>query len=80
MKSRQFPAPCTLFVFAAVLALGACGERSADGAIVIEAAGPRSQTVRQGAVRLPGCDGGIVVAGFPNSHVHSTEAKFANAS
>jgi imidazolonepropionase-like amidohydrolase len=49
----------------------------ADGRIV--AAGPRSQVVWQGAERLPACDGGTVVAGFQNSHVHFTEAKFADA-
>jgi len=49
----------------------------ADGRIV--AAGPRSQIVRRGAARLPGCDGGVVAAGFQNSHVHFTEAKFADA-
>lgn len=49
----------------------------ADGRIV--AAGPRSQTVWRGAARLPACDGGIVTAGFQNSHVHFTEAKFAGA-
>jgi imidazolonepropionase-like amidohydrolase len=49
----------------------------ADGRIV--AAGPRSEVVWQGAERLPACDGGTVVAGFQNSHVHFTEAKFADA-
>jgi imidazolonepropionase-like amidohydrolase len=49
----------------------------ADGRIV--AAGPRSQVVRRGAGRLPACDGGTVVAGFQNSHVHFIEAKFADA-
>jgi imidazolonepropionase-like amidohydrolase len=49
----------------------------ADGRIV--AAGPRSQTVWRGAARLPACDGGVVTAGFQNSHVHFTEAKFADA-
>jgi imidazolonepropionase-like amidohydrolase len=34
---------------------------------------------RRGAARLPACDGGIVTAGFQNSHVHFTEAKFADA-
>ncbi len=49
----------------------------ADGRIV--AAGPRSQVARRGAARLPACDGGIVTAGFQNSHVHFTEEKFAGA-
>ena len=48
-----------------------------DGRIV--AVGPHSQTVWRGAERLPACDGGTVVAGFQNSHVHFTEAKFADA-
>lgn len=48
-----------------------------DGRIV--AAGPRSQVARRGAARLPACDGGIVTAGFQNSHVHFIEAKFADA-
>lgn len=55
-----------------------------DAAIVfaggrIVAAGPRAEVARRGAARLPACDGGIVTAGFQNSHVHFTEAKFADA-
>lgn len=49
----------------------------ADGRIV--AAGPRDQVARRGAKRLRTCDGGTVVAGFQNSHVHFTESKFADA-
>lgn len=105
MKSLQFPAPCALFVFAAVLALGACGERAPEGATYlaasrlyvspegppiddaavlvvngrVDAAGPAKDIPARGATRLAQCDGGIVVAGFQNSHVHFTEAKFADA-
>ena len=105
MKSRQFPATYAIFVFAAVLALGACGERAPEGATLlaasrlyvsperppidnaailvvdgkIAAAGPAKDIPARGATRLEACDGGIVVAGFQNSHVHFTEAKFADA-
>ena len=105
MKSLQFPAPCALFVFAAVLALGACGERAPEGATFltasrlyvspeappiddaallvvdgkIAAVGPAKDIPAGGATRLAVCDGGVVVAGFQNSHVHFTEAKFADA-
>jgi len=105
MKSRQFPMPCALFVFAAVLVLTACGERAPEGATLltasrlyvspeappiddaallvvdgkIAAAGPAKDIPAGGAKRLVACDGGIVVAGFQNSHVHFTEARFADA-
>lgn len=45
----------------------------------IEAAGPADRIATRGALRLPACDGGTVTAGFQNSHVHFTEAKFADA-
>lgn len=45
----------------------------------IAAAGPARDMPARGAARLAACDGGIVVAGFQNSHVHFTEAKFADA-
>lgn len=45
----------------------------------IAAAGPARDIPARGATRLAACDGGIVVAGFQNSHVHFTEAKFADA-
>jgi imidazolonepropionase-like amidohydrolase len=48
-----------------------------DGRIV--AAGPADGVPKRGARRLDACDGGIVVAGFQNSHVHFTEEKFAGA-
>jgi imidazolonepropionase-like amidohydrolase len=49
----------------------------ADGKIA--AAGPAKDIPDRGAERLAGCDGGTVTAGFQNSHVHFTEAKFADA-
>jgi len=45
----------------------------------IAAAGPAKEIPVRGATRLATCDGGIVVAGFQNSHVHFIEAKFADA-
>jgi len=48
-----------------------------DGRIV--AAGPVGEIATRGAARLPACDGGVVTAGFQNSHVHFTETKFAGA-
>jgi imidazolonepropionase-like amidohydrolase len=48
-----------------------------DGKIV--AAGPADGIAKRGARRLGACDGGIVTAGFQNSHVHFTEEKFAGA-
>jgi imidazolonepropionase-like amidohydrolase len=42
-------------------------------------AGPADGIAAGGARRLSACDGGTVVAGFQNSHVHFTEAKFADA-
>lgn len=49
----------------------------ADGRIV--AAGRAEEVATRGAERLPACDGGVITAGFQNSHVHFTEAKFADA-
>jgi imidazolonepropionase-like amidohydrolase len=45
----------------------------------IAAAGPAKGIATGGAKRLAACDGGTVAAGFQNSHVHFTEAKFADA-
>ncbi|HEU5467762.1 MAG TPA: amidohydrolase family protein [Steroidobacteraceae bacterium] len=45
----------------------------------IAAAGPAKGVAARGAKRFAGCDGGTVTAGFQNSHVHFTEAKFADA-
>jgi imidazolonepropionase-like amidohydrolase len=56
-----------------------------DGAAVlivdgkVAAAGAADDIAKRGARRLGACDGGIVVAGFQNSHVHFTEEKFAGA-
>jgi imidazolonepropionase-like amidohydrolase len=55
-----------------------------DAAVVfvngkIAAAGRAESIVTRGAEMLPGCDGGVVVAGFQNSHVHFTEPAFADA-
>jgi len=45
----------------------------------IAAAGPAKDIEARGAGSLGACDGGVVVAGFQNSHVHFTEEKFAGA-
>ena len=45
----------------------------------IAAAGPASEIPAGGAASLGQCDGGTLVAGFQNSHVHFTDAKFAGA-
>ena len=46
----------------------------------IAAAGPADEIATRGADELlAACDGGVVVAGFQNSHVHFTEPKFADA-
>lgn len=46
----------------------------------IAAAGPADEIATRGANGLlAACDGGTVVAGFQNSHVHFTEPKFAGA-
>jgi len=55
-----------------------------DGAILMQdgrivAVGPGDQIASRGAARLGRCDGGIVVAGFQNSHVHFIEPKWDGA-
>lgn len=45
----------------------------------IAAAGPSDEIAARGAAAFAQCDGGTVVAGFQNSHVHFTEPKFAGA-
>jgi imidazolonepropionase-like amidohydrolase len=45
----------------------------------IAAAGSAKDIPDRGATRLAACDGGVVMAGFQNSHVHFIEAKFADA-
>lgn len=55
-----------------------------DGAILMQdgrivAVGPRDTIATRGAARLKSCDGGIVTAGFQNSHVHFTESKWEGA-
>jgi imidazolonepropionase-like amidohydrolase len=55
-----------------------------DGAVLMQdgrvvAVGPEDGIASRGAARLERCDGGIVTAGFQNSHVHFTEPKWANA-
>ena len=55
-----------------------------DGAILLRegrilAVGPAGSIATRGAEELESCAGGVVTAGFQNSHVHFTEEKFANA-
>ena len=55
-----------------------------DGAILLQegrilAVGPSDKIASRGAGRLERCDGGIVVAGFQNSHVHFIEPKWEGA-
>ena len=45
----------------------------------IAAAGPAKEIEARGADSPGACDGGVVVAGFQNSHVHFIEPKFAGA-
>ncbi len=45
----------------------------------IAGAGPAAKVAIRGAAPLAQCDGGTVVAGFQNSHVHFTDPKFAGA-
>lgn len=45
----------------------------------IAAAGPAARVAARGAAPLAQCNGGTVVAGFQNSHVHFTAPKFAGA-
>jgi imidazolonepropionase-like amidohydrolase len=56
-----------------------------DGVVLVRggkivAVGQQSSTrLTDDIVRLAGCDGGILVAGFQNSHVHFTEPQFNDA-
>lgn len=55
-----------------------------DGAILMQdgrilAVGPRAEVAARGAQHLERCDGGVVAAGFQNSHVHFTEPKWEGA-
>ena len=55
-----------------------------DGALLMREgrileAGPRDAVATRGALRLPQCDGGVVAAGFQNSHVHFTQPAYADA-
>ena len=45
----------------------------------IAAVGPAAEIPAGGAAGLGQCDGGTLVAGFQNSHVHFIDAKFAGA-
>ena len=45
----------------------------------IAATGPSAEIAARGAATFAQCDGGTVVAGFQNSHVHFTETRFAGA-
>lgn len=45
----------------------------------IAAPGPSAEIASRDAAAFAQCDGGTVVAGFQNSHVHFTDAKFADA-
>ncbi len=48
-----------------------------DGRIAVT--GPAAEIASRGAAGFAQCDGGTVVAGLQNSHVHFTEPKFADA-
>ncbi|MEX2150144.1 MAG: amidohydrolase family protein [Steroidobacteraceae bacterium] len=55
-----------------------------DGAVLMKdgrilAVGPAHSIATRGAAELSACDGGVVTAGFQNSHVHFTEPKFSEA-
>ena len=55
-----------------------------DAAVVVAggkvvAAGRAKDVAIRGAERVPACDGGVVTAGFQNSHVHFIEPEFAGA-
>jgi hypothetical protein len=55
-----------------------------DGAVLMKdgrilAVGPEDSIATRGAAELAACDDGVVTAGFQNSHVHFTEAKFSDA-
>jgi imidazolonepropionase-like amidohydrolase len=45
----------------------------------IEAIGPASAEPPTGVRRTSGCSGGVIMAGFQNSHVHFTDAAFTHA-
>ena len=69
--ARLYPAPDQAPIDDAVVLVR-------DGRIV--AVGPHGQVeIPEAATRLEGCDGGVLVAGFQNSHVHFTEPKFSEA-
>jgi imidazolonepropionase-like amidohydrolase len=48
-----------------------------DGRIL--AVGPEDTIAMRGAATFEACDGGVIAAGFQNSHVHFTEPKFSDA-
>jgi imidazolonepropionase-like amidohydrolase len=55
-----------------------------DGAILVKdgrilAVGPEDSIATRGAAEFAACDGGVVTAGFQNSHAHFTEPKFSDA-
>ncbi len=55
-----------------------------DGAVLLKdgrilAVGAADSLATRGARKLAACDGGVVTAGFQNSHVHFTEPKFSDA-
>ena len=66
-----------LYVAPGVPAIDNAAVLIVDGKIV--AAGSANDIATGGAASLGTCDGGTLVAGFQNSHVHFTEAKFAGA-
>src|SRR5690606_7355335 len=45
----------------------------------IQSVSPRSDTRATNPARAPQCQGGVLVAGFQNSHVHFTSDEFRNA-
>jgi imidazolonepropionase-like amidohydrolase len=66
-----------LYVAPDVPPIGDAAVVFAGGRII--AAGPAEEIATRGAKRWPACDGGVVTAGFQNSHVHFIEPKFADA-
>ena len=69
--ARLYPAPDQAPIDDAIVLIR-------DGRIV--AVGPRGQVeIPEKTSRLEGCDGGVLVAGFQNSHVHFTEPQFSEA-
>ncbi len=85
MQSCGEPAPDGAAVIRAARLYTAPDRPPLDDAVVIivdgriAAAGPAASVPTRGATALGQCDGGIIVAGFQNSHVHFIEPKFANA-